>query len=109
MSIETYFEEMVRRVLREELQQLLSVVLPQAQQADRRVTRTEAAAAAGVSPATITAWAAEGRLRRYGEGRNQRFSMAEVLTVQPKPEESKLTPGQRAAEIFRRHHGQRLP
>lgn len=94
-------EDDLRRILREELRALA----PPAALADRRVTTTEAAAAAGVSPATLRHWVEEGKLRQYGEGRNQRYSLSEVLAVRPAPRAERFSPTARAAEILRGRHG----
>lgn len=103
MSVLVLTEDDLRRILREELRSLLGERPPA--QDDRRVTRTEAAAAAGVSPATLDAWADAGRLKRYGEGRNIRFSLCAVLAVQPDEKPQAFSPEDRAAEILRGQHG----
>lgn len=89
--------EELRRVLREELR-AASPATP-GHHEDRRVSPTEAAAAAGVSPATVRAWAAAGRIKRYGEGRRGvRYSLAEVLAV--RPAERGFDASERALEIL---------
>jgi hypothetical protein len=102
MSLEAFLLTAIRQAIREELRAVLAD-LPRPSE-DRRVTGTEAAAAAGVSLATLRQWAADGKVRRYGEGRNQRFALSEVLAVAPQPS-ADMSPGQRAEEIFRRLHG----
>jgi hypothetical protein len=102
VSLETFLLTAIRQAIREELRAVLAD-LPHAPE-DRRVAATEAAAAAGVSLATLKQWAADGKVRRYGEGRTQRFSLAEVRALAPQPS-ADVTPGQRAEEIFRRLHG----
>lgn len=103
MSLETFLEETLRRVVREELRAALAET-PRAAE-DRRVTYSDAASAAGVSVPTIRAWKKAGRLHAFGEGRNTRFSLAEVLAVTALPSQTKQTPGERAEEIYRSLHG----
>jgi hypothetical protein len=104
MSVLVLSEEDLRRILREEFRALRSE-LPRSVE-DRRVTFAEAAAAAGVSPATIRAWEAAGKIKRYGEGRSARFSLAEVLAVVPSSRATVVDPETKADEILgRRRHG----
>lgn len=102
MSVVVLSEDDLRRILREELRAL---AIPVAAPADRRVTYSDAASSAGVSVATIRAWRKAGRLHAFGEGRNTRFSLSEVLGVSALPAAAKLTPGQKAEQLYRRAHG----
>lgn len=79
--LESYVEDTFRRVLREELQRALREA-PKAA-GDERVCITVAAARSGYGVATIRDWAARGLIKRYGRGRNARYSLAEVLAVGP--------------------------
>lgn len=102
MSVLLLSEDDLRRVLREELARALAV--PRGSTEDRRVTTAEAAAAAGCAVGTIRTWAADGKLKRYGEGRAVRYSLTEVLAVVPE-RSAGPTVEERAEAAFRRHHG----
>lgn len=103
--LESYVEDTLRRVVREEVRRAIHETARSAGPSDDRVTRTKAAAAASVSPATISKWVGEGRLRAYGEGRNTRFSLAEVLAMKPPEMSSAETVTARAVALFEKHHG----
>ena len=45
------------------------------------LTRKEAAKAANVSPSTISNWARQGLLEKYGTGRNVRYKLGEIKAI----------------------------
>jgi hypothetical protein len=101
VSFESFLEDAIRRAVREELLKVLAD--RPIGNTDRRVTRTEAASNAGVSPATVRAWVKAGKLPEYGKGRGVRYSLSEVLSV--RPDRLDVNIEQRAEEILRRKHG----
>lgn len=93
----------LRRILREELRSLMSAESSKSD--DRRITYAEAAAAAGVSAATIRSWVAAGKLRAYGQGRGVRFSLSEVRAVRPEPATAGASAEDWAEQHLRGRHG----
>ncbi len=104
MTFDALLEDTLRRVVREEIKRALGD-RPSASTEDRRVAPAEAAAAAGVSLTTLRHWESEGRLRRYGEGRTVRYSLAEVLAIVPEKRTAALDAEDVAEKIYRRNHG----
>jgi hypothetical protein len=98
VSFETFLEETIRRIIREEIQSAVSKFSSRVMDGERRATRTEAAAAAGISPATLKAWVRAGKVREYGKGRGVRYSITEVLAVQP--DKDTFSVDARVDEIF---------
>ena len=88
--------ELIRRVVREELQ---------AAGSGEWLTIAQAAALAGYGVTKIRAWLKDGTLTRYGEGRGVRVSrrqLQEVMARHPEPDVSEATIERRAERALRR-------
>lgn len=83
------FEDLLRQIVREELEKVVERLLAArpATGGDDFLTKTQAAALAAVSPATIDKWKAAG-LKVQGEGRNLRIARADLLAFIARPRTS---------------------
>src|SRR5690349_17081691 len=81
-AIKTVVSEVVRQVLREELQALRQP--PPAEQ--NLLSLRKASELFGISASTLKAWLRSGELTRFGKGRIVRISKAQLLEqLEPKP------------------------
>jgi excisionase family DNA binding protein len=79
-------EDVVRQIIREEVQRAVRDVMvpagPPSSSDDELMSITQAAALVSTSPNTIRRWLNAGRLHRLGGGRSPRVSKAELLRLQ---------------------------
>lgn len=78
----------LRQVVREELRSVvleMGAASPPPGPRRELVSITQAAATAGVSERTMSAWLREGKVQRHGEGRTSRIDRDELLRVLTTP------------------------